>query len=89
MARDINSSVVLGTNRSTIGPFGCIEPSFAPRFPVSTLSIALDLVFILLDESPTSANLKNDHEFIINKKYNFETFWEKPKQSHVFPKMAI
>ena len=40
--------------------------------------------WVLDDESPTSANLGNDHEFII-KRYSLhwnETFWENPKQNH-------
>ena len=39
---------------------------------------------MLDDESPTSANLGNDHGFII-KEYSFhwyEAFWENPKQSY-------
>ena len=39
---------------------------------------------VLDDESPTSANLGNDHEFI-NKEYSphwYETFWGSPKQTH-------
>ena len=38
----------------------------------------------MLDESPTSANLGNDHGFII-KEYSlhwYEAFWGSPKQSH-------
>ena len=39
---------------------------------------------MLDDESPTSANLGNDHGFI-NKEYIlhlYEVFWESPKRNH-------
>ena len=37
----------------------------------------------LLDESPTSANIGNDHGFIKNTiSIGIETFWGSPKQSH-------
>ena len=40
---------------------------------------------MLDDESPTSTNLGNDHEFIIKEYslYWFEVFWGNPKQSHM------
>ena len=36
------------------------------------------MIYVLDDESPTSANLENDHGFIIKKYYLHwnETFWE-------------
>ena len=43
------------------------------------------VVLILLDdESPTSANLGNDHEFIIEEYtlHRYGAFWGSPKQSH-------
>ena len=39
---------------------------------------------MILDESPTSTNLGNDHGFIIEEYYLhwYEAFWVSPKQSH-------
>ena len=56
------------------------------------IPIAFTILYLLDDESPTSANLGNDHGFInrvdhgfINKEYYLhwcEAFWRSPKQNH-------
>ena len=55
-----------------------------PSIPTFKIIWKIPRVWRLLDESPISTNLGNDHRFIIKEYYlhKYEAFWGSPNQSH-------